>query len=186
MSNSAQRKLAGLLVVAFVIVVMGVILLVPPSQSEDPPIIWDPVPHSENPPENYTSIETIQVGPLILNATGTISGMIPHNGPITFNVHLTINVTNNGTEDVSNFHAIKMSLYYQSSGLFYTFSISPDVNNTIFAGETVTLNYQNQETSLDASFSLTSLVYARVLVTFDTDQECIITTPILDGIFAIE
>lgn len=162
---------------------MGIILFLPPSSENT---ILDPVPPSDNPPENTTTYETITLGSLILNATGTISGMIPHTGPITFYMNLMINVTNNGTEDVEDFHATKMSLYYQSSELFYTFSFSSDANATIPAGETVTLNYLNQETHLDTSFSITSGVYARILVSFNINQQCILTTPILAGIFAIE
>lgn len=198
MSTQTQRTVIGVVIIAFVVLTMGIILFMPPDSAggttttttttttTEGPVILDPVPPSQDPPENSTSYETIILGSMILNATGNITGMIPHSGPITFNMYLMINVTNNGTEDITDFHAIKMSLYYQSSGLFYTFSLTPDTNVTIAAGQTVTLTYQNQETSLDTSFSLTSPIYARVLVSFDIDQECILTTPTLEGLFAIE
>ncbi len=175
---------------------MGIILfLIPPDpdggtttitiSSATPPLL-NPVPPSDDPPVNYTDYETITVGLLILNATGNISGMIPHSGPITFNVALMINITNTGAEDITDFQAIKMSLYYQTSDLFYTFSFTSDENITILAGESLTLNCINKETLLYTSFNIAVGVYARVLVSFNSDQECILTTPILEGIFAIE
>jgi len=195
LSTKTQRTVIGIVLIAFVVLTMGIIFFLPPDSngntttititSETPPLL-DPVPPSEDPPENSTDYETITVGSLTLNATGDISGMIPHSGPITFNVNLLINITNNGPENVTDFHAIKMSLYYLNSELFYTFSFTSDDNITILAGESLTLTCANKETHLDTPFSITSSVYARVLVSFDIDQECILTTPILEGIFAIE
>lgn len=191
MSTKTQRTIIGIVITGFVVLTIGVLYLQLPSLPGNisiigPPTLLEPVPPSEDPPENSTDIETITVESLTLNATGYISGMIPHSGPITFHVYLTINITNNGIENVTDFHAIKMSLYYPSSGLFYTFSFSSASNFTILAGESLTLILANKETLLDTSFSIGSFVYARVLVSFDTNQECILTTPLLDGIFAIE
>jgi len=182
LNNRNQRTIIGVVLAAIIIVAMGVVFLIPPPEVPTP---LDPVPPSVTPPENTTSVETIQVGSLILNATATVSGMIPHSGLITYNLELVINITNTGSENVSNFHAIKMSVYKTDSSLFYTFSIQPDSNVTIPAGGALTLTYQNQETGIDASGALAE-AYTRVLVTFDPNHEVIITTPIMTGIFAIE
>ena len=161
---------------------MGIFLFMPNSEV---PMLLDPVPPSLNPPENDTTYETVILGSMILNATGNVTGMIPHNGPFTFYLNLQIIVTNNGTEDVTDFHVIKSSLYHLDNELFYTFGLTPYTNQTILAGQTVTLNYQNNVTSLDVSGPMASK-YARILVSFNTNQECILTTPILEGVFAIE
>ena len=193
MSTQTQRITIGALLTVFVVLTIGVLYLqlpslpnIFPTGTTEPPPILDPVPPSANPPENETDYETITVGSLTLDSTGYLSGMIPHSGPITFHVYLWINITNDGTEDITDFHAIKMSLYYPNSGLFYTFSFSSDSNFTILAGEFLTLNLANKETRLHTSFSIGSSVYARVLVSFNTNQECILTTPLLTGTFAIE
>ena len=185
MSNRTQRRLIGVIFVAFVIVVMGVLLLVLPPQVEEPPIILEPVPPSAHPPENTTAVETIQVGHLIFNATANATGMLPHNGPITFYLNLFITITNTGLEDITDFNASKMSLYNLDSELFYTFSIRPETNATIPAGSTETLVYHNQEYHCDVPFGPWN-IYARVLVTFGVNQEAIITTPLIYGLFAIE
>ncbi|TFG97259.1 hypothetical protein E4H12_09120 [Candidatus Thorarchaeota archaeon] len=145
----------------------------------------DPVPPSSSPPQNITMVETIQVGSLFLNATANATGMIPHQGPVTFIMTLMINITNTGSENVSNFHAIKMSLYNLDSELFYTFSLHPDWNATISADETVTLTYRNEPTRV-VSLIRPWEIYGRVLVSFDTNYEAIITTPLIFGIFAME
>jgi len=193
LSTKKQRTVIGIVLTAFVVLTIGVLYLqlpnlpnIFPTGTTEPLPILDPVPPSLQPPENSTDYETISVGSLILNATGDISGMIPHSGPIDFHLNLIVNATNNGTGDITDFHAIKVSLYYLDAGLFYTFGLTPDTNFTISAGQSVTLAFHNNITRISTSFNYASPVYARVLVSFDTNQECILTTPILEGIFAIE
>ena len=147
--------------------------------------LLDPVPPSETPPDNYTPVETIQAGTLLLNASANATGMVPHQGPISFYMNLEINVTNTGSEDVHNFTAVKMSVYNADSELFYTFGFAYSPNVTILAGETLTLTYQNRETRIEVTFGPWN-IYARVLVTFDTDYVAILTTPLILGMFAIE
>jgi hypothetical protein len=144
-----------------------------------------PVPASEDPPNNRYDFQPIQVGTLQLNATANATGMIPHQGPMTFRMHLVINITNIGSEDINDFHAVKTSVYNTDNELFYTFSFQYDWNATIPAGETVQLSYHNNQTRIEFPFEPWE-VYARVLVTFDVNREVIITTPIIDELFAIE
>ncbi len=143
------------------------------------------VPPSEDPPDNFIPVETIQAGALMLNATANATGMIPHRGPMTFRMHLVINITNTGTEDISDFHAVKTSVYSTDNELFYTFSFQHDWNATIPAGEAVQLSYHNNQTRIEFPFEPWQ-VYARVLVTFDVNREVIITTPLIDALYAIE
>lgn len=144
-----------------------------------------PVPPSEAPPDNYISVETIRAGTLTINTTANATGMIPHRGPMTFRMHLVINITNSGSEDISDFHAVKTSVYNTDNELFYTFIFQYEWNATIPAGETVQLSYHNNQTRIEFPFEPWE-VYARVLVTFDVNREVIITTPLIDALYAIE
>ncbi len=182
MSSRKQDTIIGTVIVGVVVLMMGIALYT--SQPEVYPLL-DPVPPSETPPEDYDSVETIQVGTLLLNATANATGMIPHQGPMTFRMNLKINITNLGSENINSFRAVRMSLYNTDSELFYTFSFQYDWNATILVGETVTLIYRNHETRIEDPFEPWNF-YARVLVTFNPDYETILTTPLIHGVFAIE
>jgi len=168
--------------IGFLILLSGIVIYI--SQPGLYSLLY-PVPPSETPPEDYDTVETILVGPLLLNATANATGSIPHQGPITIRMNLKINITNTGNESVTSFRAIRMSVYNAESELFYTFSFQYDWNATIPFGETVILIYQNHETTIMAPYEPFH-IYARVLVTFDTDYETVLTTPLINGMFAIE
>ena len=165
----------------FLILTIGIVLYV--SQPDVYPLL-DPIPPCDIPPQIYGPAEIIQAGNLNLSATANATGMMPHQGPITFVLSLTINITNTGNDSVGNFQAIKISVYTFESELFYTFSLHPDWNATILAGESVILTYRNEPTRIDTlirSFG----TYGRVLVTFDVNDLAIITSHIA-GLYATE
>jgi len=182
LSSRKQRTIIGALLFGYLVLMTGIVFY-----SLQPKVIplLDPVPPSETPPAENDPAQTIQAGILLLNASANATGMVPHQGPITFNMNLEINVTNNGSEDVHNFTAVKMSLYNADSELFYTFGFAYSPNVSILAGETLTLTYQNRETRIEVPFGPWN-IYARVLVTFDSNHEVILTTPLILGSFAIE
>ena len=186
MSSMNQRTIIGVVLVAIVISAMGIILYSPSFQPEvSPPL--DPLPPSDNPPTDYRTAETIQVGSLMLSANATVTGMIPHTGFSTYEFTLVVNITNTGNETISNFRAIKMSVYNIWQQLLRTFHLLPESNATISAGETLLLNYQNSDTHFEAPSRIKGASdYARVLVTFGNNQEAILTTPRIWGVFAIE
>ncbi|MFX1367914.1 MAG: hypothetical protein ACFFAY_04890 [Promethearchaeota archaeon] len=144
-----------------------------------------PIPPSDTPPDSIDSIETLQVGSLLLNTTANATGMIPHYGLMIFRLSLIINITNIGSEAISDFRAIRVSVYSTENELFYTFRFQNDWNATIEAGESVALSYQNYPTSVEKPFEPWD-IYARVLVTFDVNREVILTTPLIFAIYAIE
>jgi hypothetical protein len=182
LSSRKQDTIIGTVLVGVVVLMMGIALYT--SQPEVYPLL-DPVPRSETPPEDYDSVETIQVGTLLLNATANATGMIPHQGPMTFRMSLKINITNMGSENINSFRAVRMSVYSNDSELFYTFSFQYDWNATIPLGETVALIYRNHETRIEVPFEPRNF-YVRVLVTFNPDYEAILTTPLIHGSFAME
>lgn len=181
MSNRNQRTIIGVVFTGFLILTMGIILYT--IQSDTNPIL-DPVPPCDIPPQIYSVIEPIQAGNLNLSASANATGMMPHQGPIVFVLSLRINITNTGNESIGNFQAIKISLYTFESELFYTFSLQPDWNATISAGESMTLIYRNEPTRIDTLIRPFG-TYGRVLVTFDVNELAIITTQIA-GLYAVE
>ena len=182
MSTEKQRSIIGVLFTVFLILTIGIVLY---ASQPIVPTLLDPIPPSATPPANFTSVETIQVRNLVLNATANATGMLPHQGPVSFIMTLLINITNIGSENVSNFQAIKMSVYNSDSELFYTFSIHPDWNATIPAGETMTLTYRNEPTLVYSTIRPWE-IYGRVLVSFDINETAVITTPRIFGVFAVE
>ncbi len=181
MSGRKINTVFGAALVVLVISMIGVAFYV--SRPVGYPLL-DPLPPSDTPPDTYEALEPVQVGSLMLNSTANVTGMIPHVGPMTFNMILEINITNVGTEDITDFRAVKMSVYSTANSLFYTFDFQYDWNATISAGDTVILNYRNRETRIEHPFEPFDM-YARVLVNF-ANQEAILTTPLLFGDLAIE
>jgi hypothetical protein len=165
-----------------VLLVSTMMVVLYTTQPEKYPLL-DPVPPSKIPPEDCNDTEVVQAGFLTLEATANATGFIPHFDPMSFKMCLEVNITNTGTEDITDFHAVKTSVYAPDNSLFYTFDFQ-DWNATISAGDSVTLYYRNRETRIEQPFDPME-IYARVLVSF-ANQEAILTTPILFGMFAIE
>jgi hypothetical protein len=185
MISREMRVFFGFIIVCFIVLVSGIVIFAITSLLPVPVVILDPLSPGEA-PTNY-SVQTIEAGNLLLNATAEYSGAIPHQPPINFDMRLAINITNVGNNDVEDFRAWKASVFYSDSELFYTFSLSPDGNSTIAAGERITLYFNNVGgRKLYASFWPFDEIYARVLITFDVDREVILTTPLAFGDFAIE
>jgi hypothetical protein len=176
-------------IVGLIVVISGVVLYsfsVRYLQTSIPPP--DPIPPvsaSDTPPDDIFPVETIHAGSLALTATANATGAIPHQGPMTFRMILVMNITNTGSEDITDFHAVKVSVYNTDNELFYTFGFLYDSNVTIAAGESVSLSYQNSQTRVEFPFE-PWFIYARVLVTFNVNREVIVTTPLIEAMFAIE
>lgn len=189
MSGSERGRNFRAVVVGLLVVIIGVALYSFSARyiftNIPPPDPIPPVSARNTPPEDIFPVETIHAASLTLNATANATGGIPHQGPMAFRMILVMNITNTGSEDIIDFHAVKVSVYSTDNELFYTFDFLNDSNVTILAGESVSLSYQNSQTSVEFPFEPWN-IYARVLVTFDVDREVIVTTPLIEAIFAIE
>jgi hypothetical protein len=183
LSNWAPNKVTGVVSAALLVLLLGIAIYA--FQPPPPYPILDPVPPaSVSSPES--TIETIEVEGLVINSTANCTGMIPHQGPLTFNMVLLMNITNTGNVNISDFHAVKASVYNEENLLFYTFSFHNNNNVSIPSGETVFLFYYNMESRIEPENRYFNFAYARVLVTFDVNTEAVLTTPLLAGPFAVE
>jgi len=185
MISREMRVFFGFIIVFFIVLISGIVVFAITSLLPVSVPILDPLSPSEDSVDH--SVETIEAGNLLLNATAEYSGAIPHQPPINFDMRLAINITNTGASDIDDFRAWKASVFYSDSELFYTFSLSPDGNSTIAAGDSITLYFNNKGgRNLYASFWPFDEIYTRIRVTFDVDREAILTTPLSFGDFAIE
>jgi hypothetical protein len=184
LSGWRRNPVFGAAIVGLLILIMGITLyyfLLPGVPALEP---IPAVPPSSASPDYFDPVETIQAGSLIMNATANATGVIPHYGPMFFKMTLVMNITNNGSEDITDFQAVKVSVYSNDNELFYTFGFLNDSNVTIPAGESVSLSYQNNQTRVEYPFEPWR-IYARVLVTFDVNREVILTA-FIGAIYALE
>ena len=108
--------------------------------------------------------------------------IIPAEGPPFYTV-IRINVTNTGNITVSNFHAVRVTIYFHNSSLpLVTLDITSTIQYFVWPeirpGESVEFEYTNVR---DSIFSPTIeegvVLYSRVLTRWENGSEMILTTP---------
>ena len=173
----------GVCILLVVIGFMGRIL--PPGL---PPRILpelDPLPVLEVEP-GYDQIQ-IEVDNVTLSTQVQFFIFMPHNGYNTFSFHLEINVTNEGPSNIDDFNATKASVFFSNSTLLYTFGLLPFDYATIEVGERRNLGYEaDRDMPVVLGILGSEDLYLRVLVTFDSNTEIILTTPLTSIMVAIE
>lgn len=128
-------------------------------------------------------------GNLSISVIGSFYTMRPHIGPSTFDFTIDVRVNNTGDSPVTDFHVVKVTMFYESATPFYTFGVVPDSNLTISANNfTWIQEYRNDRdmVSIPSHLFHEYNVFARVLVTFDVENEIILTTPLTSLGHAIE
>jgi hypothetical protein len=171
--------------VAMIIILILVIAGWPrgPPWSNGPSPFYNPgesLPHLPAPGEiPGEQVDPTVMGDLNLNVTGYFQTVVPHRYPTTFSFNLDISVNNTGTTAIDDFQVVKMTVFYENATPFYTFGAVPEENSTIPADTILVLEYENDRDMITVPSSLLSVwqVFARVLVTFDTHTEVILTTP---------
>ena len=107
---------------------------------------------------------------------------IPPEGP-PFYLIIWINVTNTGTNTVTNFNAIRTTIYFHNtSQVFVTLDLMSSIQYIVWPqigpGESVVFEFTNVR---DSIFSPTieegAVLYSRVLATWESGGEMILTTP---------
>ena len=108
--------------------------------------------------------------------------MIPPQGP-PFYMVICINVTNTGNITVTNFHAVRVTIYFHNSSLpLTTLNITSTIQYLVWPeirpGESAEFEYTNVR---DSIFSPTieegAVLYSRVLTRWENGNEMILTTP---------
>jgi hypothetical protein len=108
--------------------------------------------------------------------------MVPAEGPPFYTV-IRINVTNTGITTVTNFHAVRVTIYFHNSSLpLVTLDITSTIQYLIWPevkpGASVEFEYTNVR---DSIFSPTieegAVLYSRVLTRWENGSEMVLTTP---------
>jgi len=147
----------------------------------------DPVPAPPRAP-GYI-VDPVQVQDLQMNAImDNLRGAIGHEGYYHLGFDLTVNVSNLGASEITDFHTVKATLFRQNLSMIYTFDLSYQKNRTIEAESRSLFIYKIHSKSVPRGrFRVYEEdLFLRVLVTFDNSNEAIITTPLTRFMVAIE
>ncbi|MHA2208854.1 MAG: hypothetical protein ACXABV_06760 [Candidatus Thorarchaeota archaeon] len=107
---------------------------------------------------------------------------IPDEGPPFYTI-IRINVTNTGNTTVTNFHAVRVTIYFYNTSLpLVTLNLVSNIQYFVWPeirpGETADFEYTNVR---DSIFSPTTeegaVLYSRVLARWENGSEMILTTP---------
>lgn len=147
-----------------------------------PPVI----PASELPGEEMSPT---QVGSLIFCIDCRIITSHTHSGIKGVDFYLEGNVTNIGTDTIDDLCFQRMTVYWADGGANFTSGILPSTNHTIGAGFTIELDLDNAYDWPEIPVDLCGgggTAYGRLLITYDTNDTFIITTPLTWIIHAVE
>jgi hypothetical protein len=137
----------------------------------------EPLPTPEEPPGD--TVLPIEVGTLLLNATASFFGGIPHRGPESFGFRLAMNVSNIGGYDITDFRFVKATVFSWLLTPVFSFGTEDSENATIVADSSEILNRTEAGRVPRGTISYPGeTLFLRVLVTFDVNIEAIVTTPL--------
>ncbi|MFW9893856.1 MAG: hypothetical protein ACFFFO_16745 [Candidatus Thorarchaeota archaeon] len=107
---------------------------------------------------------------------------IPEEGPPFYTI-IWLNVTNTGNTTITNFHAVRATIYFHNTSqelvtLDLTSNIQYFVWPQIGPGENVVFEFTNVRDSIfSPSIEEGAVLYSRVLTTWETGSEMILTAP---------
>jgi hypothetical protein len=154
-----------------------------PNEPTLPPL--NPLPPADETPSE--EIVPLKINSITFSAQSEFFMMLPHRPPNHFSFDLVINLTNEDSSSLSNFNAVKATVFFQNNSLLYTFGLTPLENYSIAAGEKRILNYENDRNMPVVLSKLQfELLYLRVLVMYNSSEEVIITTPLNSILVAVE
>ena len=143
----------------------------------------DPVPPPDGPPSEV--VGNITVGGLDLAASAffwqDFMPSIPPEGP-PFYLVIRVNVTNNGNLTVFGLDVSCVSVYFSNLTLLHTFGIEPGVSCcsdefSVAPGHTEVFEFtNNRESIFSPEIAEETELFARILLTWDSDGQAIITT----------
>ncbi|MFW9767998.1 MAG: hypothetical protein ACFFEM_04195 [Candidatus Thorarchaeota archaeon] len=107
---------------------------------------------------------------------------IPEEGPPFYTI-IWLNVTNTGNITVAYFHAVRVTIYfYNTSQELVTLDLTSNIQYFIWPriepGESALFEFTNVRNSIfSPSIEEDTLLYSRVLATWETGSEIMVTTP---------
>ena len=183
-----QKRIAYFLVALICIgfVIVGILVRFYPLVPNEPTLpLLEPLPPADETP--CEEIVPFKIDNFTFSAQSKFFMMLPHRPPNHFSFDLVINVTNEDSSSLSNFDAVKATVFFQNNSLLYTFGLTPLENYSIDAGEVRVLNYENDRNMPIVLSKLQfELLYLRVLVMYNSSEEVIITTPLTSILVAVE
>ncbi|TFG12373.1 hypothetical protein EU537_09425 [Candidatus Thorarchaeota archaeon] len=139
----------------------------------------DPLPAPPRAP-GYI-VNPVQVQDLQMNAImDNLRGAIGHEGYYHLGFDLTVNVSNLGASDITDFDTVKATLFRQNLSIIYTFDLSYRKNRTVQAESRNLFLYEIHSKFVPRGRfrAYEEDLFLRVLVTFDGSNEAIVTTPL--------
>lgn len=142
----------------------------------------DPVPPPDEPPSEVVGNITVDELDLAASAFFWQDFMpsIPPEGP-PFYLVIRVNVTNNGNLIVFGLDVSRVSVYFNNLTLLHTFDIEPGVSCcsdefSVAPGHTEIFEFtNNRESIFSPEVAEDTELFARILLTWDSDSEAIIT-----------
>jgi hypothetical protein len=184
-----EQKRAAYIFIALIFigfVILGILVRfypIVPNEPTLPPL--DPLPPADETPGE--EIVPFKVDNITFSVQSKFFMILPHRAPNHFSFDLVINVTNEGSSSLSNFDAVKATVFFQNNSLLYTFGLTPLENYSIATGEERVLNYENDRNMPEVLSKLQfEFLYLRVLVMYNSSEEVIITTPLTSILVAVE
>jgi hypothetical protein len=143
----------------------------------------EPVPPPTEPPSEV--VDNITVGNLELAASAffwqDFMPSIPPEGP-PFYLVIRVNVTNTGNVAIFGLDVSRVSVYFNNLTLLHTFDIEPGVSCcsdefSVSPGHTEIFEFtNNRENIFSPEVAEDTELFARILLTWDSDSQAIITT----------
>ncbi|UCH03378.1 MAG: hypothetical protein JSW05_07200, partial [Candidatus Thorarchaeota archaeon] len=144
---------------------------------------FDPVPPPDEPPSEV--VDNITAGTLELAASAffwqDFMPAVPPDGP-PFYLVIRVNVTNHGNVTVFSLDVPRVSVYFRNLTLLHTFEIEPGVSCcsdefSVAPGHTEIFEFTNKRESIfSPEVAEDTELFARILLTWDSDSQAIITT----------
>lgn len=186
--HKSEVAIKMLIVLSLIIIISGTAIIIVQmdlDHSDDLPIL-DPLSPSITTPSD--EIFWIDIGDVSICARLFCVVRDTHSADF-FSVDLYLRVNNTGSNNLQDFHLVKLSIFNEDNEHYFTFGLLPSTNITIDAHSNITKWYEGDRT-LDTIRTITPeqgqiKAYGRVLISY-LGHEIIVTTPMYENFYPIE
>ena len=191
----SDKNLRYLLAISVIVIVIGSLLIYglsiqpgeynPRIETQPHPI--PPVAPAEEIPSD--EIVFVEVDDLIIKLTPEMHTYATHNGDKGTSIRIQVTLKNNGTNTVENLHFWKVTIYWTDGFANFTSGFIPNTNYTLQANSTYAMELEDSHDWTGIPTELCwggSQVYGRILISYDSNDSCILTTARFDVAHIIE